>query len=108
MNGLRLRQAPRITATEPKKRKIQKLMERHGLHYAKNLKDTMEAHNTKTALITFRKQLLDNQKKLNYQSEFEKVRGILAQSNQSVQTVQRLQQRQAHLKELGAKALTMD
>jgi len=108
MNGLRLRQAPRITATEPKKRKIQKLMERHGLHYAKNLKDTMEAHNTKTASIAFRKQLLDNQKKLNYQSEFEKVRGILAQSNQPFQTVQRLQARKAHLKELGAKAITMD
>ena len=108
MNGLRLRQAPRVTAAEPKKRKMEKLMERHGLHYAKNLKDTMEAHNTKTASIPFRKKLLDDQQKHNYQSEFEKVRGILAQSNLPFQTVQRLQQRKAHLKELGAKAITMD
>ena len=108
MNGLRLRQAPRVTAAEPKKRKMHMLMERYGLHYAKNLKDTMEAHNTKIALITFRKKLLDDQKKFNDQSEYEKVRGILAHSSQPFQTLQRLEQRKAHLKELGAKAITMD
>ena len=105
---MRVKTNARVTATGPKKHKMQELMERHGLHYAKNLKDTMEAHNTKTASITFRKKLLDDQKKHNYQSEFEKVRGILAQSNLPFQTVQRLQQRKAHLKELGAKAITMD
>ncbi len=108
MNGLPLRQAPRVTAAEPKKHKMQKLIDRHGMHYAKNLKDTMEAHNTKTASKAFRKKLLDDQTKHNYQSEYEKVRGILAQSNQPFQTVQRLHQRKAHLKELGAKAITMD
>ena len=30
MNGLRLRQAPRVTAAEPKKHKLEKLMEKHG------------------------------------------------------------------------------
>jgi hypothetical protein len=105
---MRLKQGPRVTVSEPKKHKMHELMERHGLHYAKNLKDTMEAHNTKVASIAFRKQILDNQTKHNYQSEFEKVRGILAQSNQPYQTVQRLQAREAHLKALGAKAITMD
>ena len=105
---MRVKTNARVTATGPKKHKMQELMERHGLHYAKNLKDTMEAYNTKTASIAFRKKLLDDQKKHNYQSEFEKVRGILAQSNLPFQTVQRLQQRKAHLKELGAKAITMD
>ena len=108
MNGLRLRQEPRVTAAEPKKHKMAKLMEKYGSHYAKNLKDTMEAHNTKIASIAFRKKLLDDQKKSNYQSEYEKVRGILAHSNQPFQTMQRLLQRKAHLKELGARAITMD
>ena len=105
---MRLKQGPRVTAAEPRKHKMIKLMERHGLHYAKHLKDTMEAHNTKTASIEFRKQLLENQKRHNYQSEFEKVRGILEQSNQPYQTIQRLEQRKAQLKALGAKAITMD
>ena len=108
MNGLKLRQEPRVTAADPLKHKMYKLIERHGMHYAKNLKDTMEAHNTKVASIAFRKKLLDDQKKFNYQNEYEKVRGILAQSNLPFQTVQRLQQRKAHLKELGAQAITMD
>ena len=108
MNGLRLRQEPRVTAAEPRKHKMDKLMAKHGLHYAKNLKDTMEAHNTKIASIAFRKKILYDQKKFNYQSEYEKVRGILAQSNQPFQTTQRLLQRKAHLKELGARAVTMD
>ena len=105
---MRLRTNARVTASGPKRSKMQELIERHGLHYAKNLKDTMEAYNTKTASITFRKKLLDDQKKHNYQSEFEKVRGILAQSNQPFQTVQRLKARQAELKALGAQAITMD
>ena len=77
---------------------MDKLIEKHALHYAKNLKDTMEAHNTKIASIAFRKKLLDDQKKFNYQNEFEKIRGTLAQSNQPFRTTQRLQQRKAHLK----------
>ncbi len=48
----------------------------------------MEAHHTKTAFVAFSKQLLDNQKKTNYQNEYEKARGILAQSNQQFQTAQ--------------------
>ena len=108
MNGLRLRQEPRVTAAEPRKHKMDKLMAKHGLHYAKNLKDTMEAHNTKIASIAFRKKILDDQKNFNYQSEFEKIRGILAQSNQPYQTVQRLEARKAQLKVSGAKAITMD
>ena len=99
---------PRVTASEAKKHIMHQLMERHGLHYAKNLKDTMEAHNTKAASIAFRKQILDNQTKHKYQSEFEKIRGILAQSNQPFKTVQRLKQRKAELKALGATAITMD
>ena len=105
---MRLKHGPRVTASEPKKHKMHQLMDRHGLHYAKNLKDTMEAHNTKAASITFRKQILDNQTEHNYQSELEKVKGILAQSNQPYQTIQRLQARKAQLKALGAQAITMD
>ena len=52
---MRLRTNARVTALGPKKSKMQELIERHGLHYAKNLKDTMEAYNTKKASITFRK-----------------------------------------------------
>ena len=105
---MRLRTNARVTATGPKKSKMQVLIERHGLHYAKHLKDTMEAYNTKTESIAFRKQILDSQKKHNYQSEFEKVRGILAQSTQPFKTLERLRNRQAELKALGATAITMN
>ena len=105
---MRTRTNARVRALGPKRSKMEELIERHGLHYAKNLKDTMEAYNTKTALITFRKKLLDDQKKHNYQSEFEKVRSILAQSNQPFKTVERLKQRKAELKAMGATAITMD
>ena len=44
---MRLRTNARVTATGPKKSKMQQLIERHGLHYAKNFKDTMAAYNTK-------------------------------------------------------------
>ncbi len=44
MNGLRSKQGPRVTATETKKHKMHKLKERHGLHYAKNLKNKTWKH----------------------------------------------------------------
>ena len=105
---MRVRTNARVTATGPKKSKIQRLIERHGLHYAKNLKDTMEACNTKTESIAFRKQILDSQKKHNYQRYFQKVLGILEQSSQPFKTLKRLTQRKAELKALGAPAITMD
>ena len=55
-----------------------------------------------------RKQILDAQKRADYQREFENIRGILSHSSLPFETVKRLRERKEKLKELGAKAVTMN
>jgi hypothetical protein len=45
--------------------------------YYKNLRDILEAHKTKQADILFRKKLLDNQRRNNYQLEYDRIRQYL-------------------------------
>ena len=77
-----------------------------GLHQLKHAKDLMEAHTTKQSLISFRKKLLDDQKKNNYSMEYDRVRGILAHSNVvPFATQASLMNRRDKLKQMGAQAL---
>ena len=55
--------------------------ETRNLHYLKNLKDTLEAHQTKASSILFRKQLLEHQNKINYTTELSRIRGELSKTN---------------------------
>ena len=76
------------------------------LHYFKNLQKQLDAHATKASSIALRKQWLEKQNKVNYQSEYDRVRGEIAQSvfHGGVSTTS-LKHRQKELEALGAKAI---
>ena len=74
-----------------------------GLHQLKQQKDILEAYNTKTGLISFRKKLLDDQNKLNYSLEYDKIRGILANSVMPFRTQAQLMNRRDELTKLEQK-----
>ncbi len=59
MEGLRRRQEPRVTAapTVARRKKLAKLAEKRGLHYAKHVKQDIEAFNNKAASIQMRKDI---------------------------------------------------
>ena len=76
--------------------------------YWKQVKDKLEAANTKQASIAFRKKLLDDQNRMNYSSEYERIQGILAHSRLPSVTLEGLKNRREQLKQLGAKAFSVD
>jgi hypothetical protein len=75
--------------------------ETRSLHHLKNLKNALEAHQTKAASILFRKQLLEHQNKANYTNELSRIRGELSRTNLPHQTRQELNNRVERLKKLG-------
>ena len=77
-------------------------------HQLKHLKDRLEAYNTKSSLLTFRKKLLEDQAKNNYSMEYDKIRGMLANSVMPFRTQAQLMNRRDELKSLGAKALSIN
>ena len=79
----------------------------HNPIYWKQVKDKLEAANTKHASISFRKKLLDDQNRMNYSSEYERIQGILAHSRLPATTVDSLKKRKETLKALGAKAFSI-
>ena len=76
-------------------------VETRSLHHLKNLKDALEVHQTKSASILFRRQLLEHQNKINYTTELSRIRGELSKTNLPHQTRQALTNRVEHLKKLG-------
>jgi hypothetical protein len=50
---------------------------RNNLRYYKQLKQLLDAHKTKQENILFRKKVIDNQKRLNYQLEYDRIRNFL-------------------------------
>ena len=80
----------------------------HNLIYWKQVKDKLEAANSKQASIAFRKKLLDDQKRMNYSSEYERISGILNHSSLPSRTIEGLKKRREDLKALGAKAFQID
>ena len=65
----------------------------HNPIYWKQVKDKLEAANSKQASIAFRKKLLDDQKRMNYSSEYEKISGILNYSSLPARTIEGLKKR---------------
>ena len=54
----------------------------NAIKHFKRKKDELEAHQTKAALITLRKSFIENQKRHNYNNEYERLIGIL--TNKSI------------------------
>ena len=78
---------------------------KNRLNHYKILKTKLEAVQTKSALISLRNQFIQDQKRMNYQTEYDRVRGELSRSNLQGVTVEKLKDRQNVLEKLGAKAV---
>ena len=75
------------------------------LHYFKNLQKQLDAQATKASSIALRKQWLDKQKKINYQSEYDRIRGEIEHNNVKGLSVESLKKRKDDLAKLGAKVI---
>ena len=84
-------------------------MQRHitnKLHYFKNLQKQLDAHATKVASIRLRKEWLEKQKKMNYQNEYDRIRGLIDQNTVKGKSVASLEKRKTDLEKLGAIAVS--
>ena len=76
---------------------------RNRIHYWKRVKHMMEMDDIKEKSIHFRKKMLEDQARANYQNEYDQIRGALAHSMLNIQSRHTLQRRENELKHLGAK-----
>ena len=77
------------------------------LHYYKTLKDKLDAQATKASSIALRKQWLEKQKKMNYQNEYDRIRGEIARQTvfRGGTSLSSLEKRKSDLEKLGAIAI---
>ena len=75
------------------------------LHYYKQLQKQIDAHQTKASSIEIRKKWLERQKVANYQNEYDRIRGIIAQNERKGVSVEHLKKKAGDLEKLGAKAI---
>ena len=75
--------------------------------YLKRLKNKLEEIHTREALIHFRRNAIERQQNSNYNGEYDRIRGVLMHSVLPAETKQRLIGREAELKSLGARGLTI-
>ena len=87
-----------------------KYTEKHidnAVKHFKRKKDELEAHQTKASLIMLRKSFIENQKRHNYNNEYERLIGVLTNKaiTHSANKTQ-LESRMKVLETLGSKAVT--
>jgi hypothetical protein len=70
------------------------------LHNMKRQRDMLKARETKASLISLRKQWLDKQKRDGYQSEYDRIRGLLEGSVLKGTTVPHLEKRKKDLENM--------
>ena len=78
---------------------------RNRIHYWQRVKHLMEMHELKAKSIHFRKKLLEDRTKANYQHEYDKIRGALAHTVVPIQSRRNLERRMGELQSLGALAV---
>ena len=78
---------------------------RNRIHYWQRVKHMMEMHEMKQKSIHFRKKLLEDRAKVNYQHEYDKIRGALAHTVVPIQSQRTLERRMNELRSLGALAV---
>ena len=79
--------------------------QRMQLSQVKYLNDMADAFQNRTKNTALRREILEKQKKRNYQSEYDRIRIHAENSATPALTKNHLTSRVAHLKSLGAKAL---
>ena len=75
------------------------------LSQVKYLNDMADAFQNRTKSTALRREILEKQRKRNYQSEYDRIRSHVENSATPALTKDRLNRGVAHLKTLGAKAL---
>jgi len=78
---------------------------RNRLGYWRRVKNMMEMHEIKEKSILFRKKVMDDRNKMNYQNEYDRLRGNLAHNVVPIQTQETMRKRIDELARLGATAL---
>ena len=80
----------------------------HNPIYWEQVAKKLRHANAKKESFTFRRKMLDDQKRNNYSNEYDRIRGILLHSSLPAVTMDALKKRKEHLKALGGKAFTLD
>ena len=78
---------------------------KNKLNYFRNVQRQLDAHATKAASIQLRKDWMEKQKKNNYQSEYDRIRGEIEHNTVRGLSTTTLKNRQKVLESLGAQAL---
>ena len=78
---------------------------KNKLNYFRNVQRQLDAHATKAASIALRKQWMEKQKEINYQNEYDRIRGEIEHSTVRGLSTTTLKNRQKVLEGLGAQAL---
>ena len=78
---------------------------KNKLHYFKNVQRQLDAQNTKAASIALRKNWMEKQKKINYQNEYDRIRGEIAHSTVRKLSTTTLEKKKKELEKLGAMAI---
>ena len=78
-----------------------------NLDHYKKMKQLLEARQTQVDLLSMRRKAIQDSNRLNYQNEFNRLQGVLENSNPGLHgnSRARLVQRQEELMTLGAKAV---
>ena len=78
-----------------------------NLDYYRRMKKLLEARQTQVDLLSLRRKAIQDSNRLNYQNEFNRLQGVLENSNPGLHgnSRARLVQRQEELMTLGAKAV---
>ena len=75
------------------------------VHYFTNLQKQLDAHATKASHIALRKSWLDQQKKINYTNEYDRIRSQIAHNVVKHQSLDTLNNRKRELLNLGAQSI---
>ena len=77
------------------------------LHYFKNIQKQLDAQATKASSIALRKRWLEKQKKMNYQNEYDRIRGEIARQTvfHGGTSLESLKNKKNVLEKLGAIAI---
>ena len=80
---------------------------RNHLEYYKKLKKLLEARQTQVDLISNRRKAIQDSNVLNYQQEYDRIRGALSNQNEGLMgnSLERMRQRESELELLGARAV---
>ena len=75
------------------------------VHYFTNLQKQLDAHETKASHIALRKSWLDQQKKINYTNEYDRIRSQIAHNVVKGHSIDTLNIRRRQLQNLGAQSI---